>query len=66
MATDVEKETAVAKLTAAGTDLGLLAQALQEAKFLEGIPGDHRQKFRGTPWHCTLKYSVFSGESTIS
>lgn len=55
MATEEEKEAAVAKLTAAGTDLGLLETALQEAKFLESIPGDHRQKFRGTPWHCTLQ-----------
>eukprot|EP00210_Caulerpa_lentillifera_P006798 g6497.t1 len=46
MATEEEKDAAVAKLAAAGTDLVLLSAALQGAKFLESIPGDHRQKFR--------------------
>lgn len=58
MATTEEKDAAVAKLEAAGTDLSRLSAALNETKFLENIPGDHRQKFRGT-----FKRFFFFGKS---
>ena len=42
MATQEDKYRAVEKLENAGDDLQLLSAAIDEARFLEDIPGDHR------------------------
>lgn len=64
MATETEKQAAVQKLDAAAGDLNLLAAALNAARFLEEIPGDHRQKFRGTPSHTLLRNPAASAAKT--
>ncbi len=42
-----EAQQAVAAFSAAGNDLDALAAAIDKASFLDGTPGEERQKLRG-------------------
>jgi hypothetical protein len=46
-ASPADISAALASLHAAGDDLEALTEALERAAFLDGIPGDDRQKLRG-------------------
>ena len=46
-------DAALANLAAAGNDTEALAEAIEQASFLDAKPGEDRQKFRGrqTPFY---------------
>jgi hypothetical protein len=44
----MDVNSAVALLKAAGDDIDALSQAIIKAEFLDTIPGEDRQKLRGT------------------
>lgn len=44
-----DARSAIADLISAGNDLDALAEAIQNAGFLDEIPGEDRQKLRGKP-----------------
>ena len=68
MATEEDKDRAVEKLESAGDNLQLLVAALDAARFLEDIPGDHRQKLRGNKRLCRFLFTLtlFSRQNTLS
>jgi hypothetical protein len=44
----MDVNSAVALLKSAGDDIDALSQAIIKAEFLDNIPGEDRQKLRGT------------------
>lgn len=54
---------AVAALHAAGNDMEALTEAIEQAAFLGDIPGEDRQKLRGT-WHIAFDAEMAVGPQT--
>jgi hypothetical protein len=53
----MDATSAVALLKAAGDDIDALSQAIIKAEFLDYIPGEDRQKLRGTAMPLQLLLS---------